>query len=230
MARFGFPVMLTANHLPKIKDQSQAVYNRSLILPMTCVRPEGTAQPQGYHSIAAKIIAEELTGVLWWAVEGWQRVSKHGVFTEPPCMKKAISELQDNNNKVGAWLRECVEADPGHKVSNADLFASFAGWYYLENGDGKFHWSQNGCTRKITEAMPLLGYQRGYKGRNLTGLRLNESGLEYWSINAARDSAFRPKGSTHEQSLVNQIYEPEKAERATSGHEKIEPAIGATIF
>lgn len=218
VTRFGFPVMLTANHLPKIKDQSDAVYNRSLVLPMTNVRPEGTPEPAGYANVAAKIIAEELTGVLWWAIEGWQRLSARGVFTPPPCMTKAVIELQDSNNKVGAWMREAVVADPGYKVAGADLFASFAGWYYLENGDGKFPWSQNGCTRAIKTAMPLLGHQAGIKSRALTGLKLTENGLEYWSINASRDGRDVPKGAAIDQYSVNQMYSQKHAERAAEQH------------
>lgn len=223
MARFGFPVMLTANNLPKIKDQSDAVYNRSLVLPMTNVRPEGMPEPAGYASIAAKIVAEELTGVLWWAIEGWQRLGARGVFTPPQCMTKAVIELQDSNNKVGAWMRESIAADPVSKVASADLFASFAGWYYLENGDGKFPWSQNGFTRKLRDAMPLLGTQSGVKTRNLTGLRLTETGLEYWSINASRDARDVPKGAALDQFQVNQVYSVSHAERAVDGHAAAAP-------
>lgn len=218
MARFGFPVMLTANHLPKIKDQSEAVYNRSLVLPMTCVRPEHLPEPIGYHSIAAKVVAEELSGVLWWAIEGWCRLQARGVFTPPPCMTKAVADLQDNNNKVGAWMRESVVADATSKVACADLFASFAGWYYLENGDGKFPWSQNGFTRKIKEAMPLLGSQAGAKTRNLTGIRLTSEGAEYWGINASRDARDVPRGAALDQFSVNHDYQSDRAERAVEQH------------
>jgi P4 family phage/plasmid primase-like protien len=213
MARFGFPVMLTANHLPKIKDQSDAVYNRSLVLQMTNVRPESKPEPSGYHSISAKIIAEELTGVLWWAIEGWQRLSARGVFTEPACMKRAVGEMQNNNNQVGSWIKECVVADTENKVANADLFASFAGWYYQENGDGKFPWSQNGFIRRLKEAMPNLGYQKGVKTRNLTGLRLTEDGLEYWSVNDSRDHPACPKGASLDGFSVNQSFSVSHVER-----------------
>lgn len=213
MARFGFPVMLTANHLPKIKDQSDAVYNRSLVLQMTHVRPESKPEPAGFHSISAKIIAEELTGVLWWAIEGWQRLSARGIFTEPACMKRAVGEMQNNNNQVGSWLKECAVADPETKVANADLFASFAGWYYQENGDGKFPWSQNGFIRRLKEAMPNLGYQKGVKTRNLTGIRLTEDGLEYWSVNDSRDHPACPKGASLDAFAINQGFSASHVER-----------------
>lgn len=219
MARFGFPVMLTANNLPRVKDQSDAVYNRSLVLPMTKVRPETLPEPAGYQSIAEKIISEELTGVLWWAIEGWKRLSARGVFIEPSCMKKAVTDLKDSNNPVAAWMRESLVADSENKVAKADLFASFAGWYYLENGDGKFPWSQNGFGRRIKEMMPQIGDQAGVKTRNFTGLRLTEIGLEYWSVNASREGVFVPKGTVVEPEMVNQPYSILKAERAAEQHE-----------
>jgi P4 family phage/plasmid primase-like protien len=212
-ARFGFPVMLTANHLPRVKDQSDAVYNRSLVLPMTNVRPEGAPSPAGFHSISAKIIAEEMTGVLWWALEGWQRLSARGRFAEPECMKRAVTEMQENNNPVGTWIKECVVLDPESKVAVADLFGSFAGWFYQENGDGKFLFSQNKFKRRISEAMPQLIYQKGDRGRNFAGLRLNEDGLEYWAVNVGRDSFNAPKPASSDQFTVNQEYSPERAKR-----------------
>lgn len=212
-ARFGFPVMITANHLPKIKDQSDAVYNRSLVLPMTRVRPRSESITPGYDSISAKIIAEELTGILWWAIEGWQRLSARGFFTEPPCMKRAVSDMKDSNNPIGAWLKECATEDSKNKVANADLFASFGGWFFMENGDGQFRWSQNKFIKRVREMMPNLGKQAGAKTRNTTGIRLNEDGLEYWSINASRDSLSKPKGAAMDQFLVNQEYSVSHADR-----------------
>jgi P4 family phage/plasmid primase-like protien len=223
ITRFGFPVMLTANHLPKVKDQSDAVYNRSLVLPMTRVRSEKLPEPAGYDSISAKIIAEELSGVLWWAFEGWQRLKARGTFTVPASMTKAIDELQDNNNTLRQWIKECVETDDATKVANADLFASFAGWYYQENGEGRFPWSQNGFVRKLKEAMPLLGYQKTVQGRALTGLRLNDDGKEYWSINAARDSLNKPRGKAADVHEVNQSYDAVKAARTTEQHAAAAP-------
>jgi phage/plasmid-associated DNA primase len=179
-------------------------------------------EPPGYNSIAEKVVAEELTGILWWAIEGWRRLSARGVFAEPPCMKKAIGELQNRNNSVRAWMNECVSEDGASKVATADLFASFAGWYYLENGDGKFPWSQNGFTRNLKDLMPLLGSQSGTKTRNLTGLRLNESGLEYWAINSSREGREVPKGAALDQYSVNQDYSISHAERAAEQHKTID--------
>jgi len=206
--RFACPVCLTMNNLPKIKDGSDAVYNRSIVLPMTNVRPEDAPEPAGYDSIAEKVIAEELTGVLWWAIEGWLRVRARGVFNPPACMAEAIRGLQEMNDDVGTWARQCLVADPNIKVAPADLFASFAGWFFQEKGDTKFGWSQNGFSRKLKERMPHIGQDRSGRQRWITGLRLNDEGLENWTINDERDSMRRTTAASIDQFSVNVDYVP----------------------
>lgn len=184
--RFGIPVCLTANGLPRVKDQSEAVYNRSLILPMTKVRGEREPEPAGYDSISAKIAAEELTGLLWWAIEGWQRLSARGFYDPPAVMTEASEALQNDNNPVGAWLKECVEIVDDTMVSRIDLAASFNGWRTLEHDDAK-PWTQNTITRRIAALLPghIMHKQNGE--RMVTRVRLNEDGLFAWQ--RAKDTA-----------------------------------------
>lgn len=202
--RFGRPVCLTMNNLPKIKDGSDAVYNRSLILPMTNVRDEDAPEPAGYDSIAEKIIAEELTGVLWWAIEGWQRLSARGVYAPPSCMTEAVRALQEANDDIGTWAAQCACYDPNYQVAPADLFASFAGWFYQEKGETKFLWSQNGFSRTLKERMPKLEPHRDGKNRWIRGVRLNEEGLEYWAVNLERGEMRGTKPKSVEVFNVNQ--------------------------
>lgn len=203
--RFACPVCLTMNNLPKIKDGSDAVYNRSLILPMTNVRDENAPEPAGYDSIAEKVITEELTGVLWWAIEGWQRLSARGVYMPPACMTDAVRALQEANDDIGTWASQCAEASSVTMVMPADLFASFAGWFFQEKGDTKFNWSQNGFSRVLKERMPRIGAFRETRARWITGIRLNEDGLEYWTVNAERDQMKRTSTKTVEVFAVNQL-------------------------
>lgn len=177
--RFGFPVMLTANNLPRVNDKSDATYNRSLILPMTVVRPEDAPEPVGYDSIAAKIIAEELTGVLWWAIEGRQRLFARGRFDPPLVMRDAGRSFQDSNDPIGSWIRQCVEPCRNTKLARKDLSASFNGWWEMESDDGK-PFSSNSVTRAIGERFPGLVDLKLNGERLFGGIRLNEDGLFAW--------------------------------------------------
>ncbi|EQB03902.1 phage/plasmid primase, P4 family [Sphingobium sp. HDIP04] len=177
--RFGIPVMLTANNMPRVKDQSEATYNRSLIVSMTKIRPEGAPEPAGYTSISEKIGKEELTGLLWWAIEGWQRLASRGHFAEPECMRAAGAAFRDENNPVGAWLRQCIELDSQNKVARLDLVASFNGWRQMEHDDAK-PWGSNTITRRIRSQMPQLQTVKLNGETCFCGLRVNEDGLFAW--------------------------------------------------
>ncbi|QDZ07470.1 hypothetical protein FPZ24_08230 [Sphingomonas panacisoli] len=176
---FGFPVMLTANNLPRVNDKSDATYNRSLILPMTVVRPEDAPEPIGYQSLAAKVIAEELTGVLWWAIAGRQRLEARGRFDPPAAMSDAGRSFQDSNDPIGSWIRQCVEPSRDTKVARKDLSTSFNGWWEMESDDGK-PFSSNSVTRMIGERFPGLADLKLSGERLFGGIRLNEEGLFAW--------------------------------------------------
>lgn len=210
--RFGRPVMLTMNNLPRIKDGSLAVYNRSMMVKMTVVRPEDAPEPAGYTSIAAQIIAEELTGVLWWAIEGWQRAVARGRFAEPECMQEAVRSLQRSNDAVRAWADDAVVEDAGHKVAKVDLFAAFAGWYFLENGAGKNPWSQNGFIKALKNVFPSVGEQNAAV-RYITGVRLTEEGTQHWIVDQERDLN-RVATKTIEPAFLNQSFSVSHSQRA----------------
>lgn len=206
--RFGFPVLLTANNLPRVKDQSDAVFNRSLILRMTRVRDEAAPEPAGYESISAKIVDQELSGVLWWALEGWQRLSRRGYYQPPACMLEANQEFQDDNNPVGAWIKQCVELSDNEMVSRIDLAASFNGWRTLEHDDDR-PWKNNTITRRITKILPGHKIFKAHGERMLTGIRLNEDGLFAWQ--RLKDTAGFEKKVTfsNDKFEVNRYWEAE---------------------
>lgn len=214
--RFGFPVLLTANNLPRVKDQSDAVFNRSLILRMTKVRDEAAPEPVGYESISAKIVAEELTGVLWWAIEGWQRLSARGYYQPPACMLEANQEFQDDNNPVGAWIKQCIELSDREMVSRIDLAASFNGWRTLEHEDDR-PWKNNTITRRISKILPGHKTHKQHGERMLTGIRLNEDGLFAWQ--RIKDNAGFEKKVTfsNDKAEVNRFWEPETIVPPTIG-------------
>jgi phage/plasmid-associated DNA primase len=205
--RFGIPVLLTANNLPRVKDQSDAVYNRSLILPMTNVRPENAPEPAGFESIADKIGKTELTGLLWWAIEGWQRLAARGTFDPPLIMLEANKALKDENNPVDAWRRECMELCPDGKVLRADLLASMNGWSSQEYGVDAKPWSGRGFFPRLVKMIP--GYSKEHSetadvdgNRLLIGVKLNKAGLRAWRVH--KDSRWGEGAKTStDETFVN---------------------------
>lgn len=208
--QFGIPVMLTANNMPRVKDKSDATYNRSLILSMTHVREKGLPEPIGYESISAKIGAEEITGLLWWAIEGWKRLKARGGFAEPDSMKQAINAFKDDNNPIGAWLAQCSMPDTSCKISRLDLVASFNGWRSMFHDDAK-PWSGRTIISNMRTNMPNLGDTKYGGERMLIGIRLNDEGLFAWQ--RTKDTAgFHSKATfSNESHEVNRDHHREEA-------------------
>lgn len=124
-------VCLTANHLPRVKDQSHAVYNRSIVLPMTVEHAETAAEEK---SISERVIETELGGVLNWTLEGYARLAQRRYFEPPKVMRDAVGMFEHDNNPIGAWLATAVAPSDGMMVDRRDLLASLNGWMISEFG------------------------------------------------------------------------------------------------
>ena len=64
--RFGIPVLWTANHLPRVKDDSQAVYNRAILVPLTKVfsaEEVSVCDFQGFEGMGELIVGTDRFGV-----------------------------------------------------------------------------------------------------------------------------------------------------------------------
>lgn len=216
---FGFPVALTANSVPRVKDQSEAVYNRTLVLRMTQVRDEDEPEPAGYDSIAEKIIAEDLTGILWWAIEGWKRLQARGRFQPPTVMVEASRAFQDDNNPVGAWLKQCVRKNSSYRVARADLVASFQGWRMLEH-DSEQGWKPNTVTRRLRQL--LVGHDEPTVNgeRFIAGIELNDEGLTAWT--RWKNSRFGENiGTVDHENAVNKLHQPEAPKSRPASREPV---------
>ncbi len=204
--RLGIPVLFTANHLPRVKDNSEAVYNRTLILRLLRVFPETMG---GQEPVSAPIIRDELPGVLNWALEGLDRLLKRGRFAPPACMLEETRQFQATNNPIGEWLRECVERQDFTMVDRRDVIASCNGWLVQEYGD---------CRpiggRAIIPALrlgtPSAGDHKSDGRRFVTGLRLNDQGLTALDT-YQKQNPNRLVGSGETLSQVNRVNP--KAER-----------------
>jgi P4 family phage/plasmid primase-like protien len=124
---FDIPVLLTMNNYPIVKDDSEAVYNRSLVLPMTRQWSEEEAKP-----IARQVVADELSGVLNWALTGWNRLRERGRFYPPEVMLTAGKDFRSQNNPMDEFLELFVETNPYYYVMRNDFLRIFNNWVELE--------------------------------------------------------------------------------------------------
>jgi P4 family phage/plasmid primase-like protien len=200
------PVCLTANHLPRVKDDSHAVYNRSLPLPMTVIHDETAAEEK---SISERVIEGELGGVLNWALDGYARLFKRLYFDPPKVMREAVSEFERENNPIGAWMDVAVEAADAFMVDRRDLLASMNGYLISELGEGVKLFGGRRMLPAIRRARPGTGNHKIGNCRYLTGIKLTEEGIGYIKYYADKNRGM-PVGSAEGGNFINKLYQGPK--------------------
>jgi P4 family phage/plasmid primase-like protien len=186
--KMTIPVCLTANTLPRARDLSDAIYNRSLVIELLNVVSVGEAHAlRGAEGVPhGKTIGEhywetEAGGVLNWALEGLRRLWKRGHYEVPASVASTIRQFKDDNNPVASWVREAVEKAPLGKVSRADILCAYHGWQKEEEGDEAKALGARAFWPRLRALAPWLKETTDSHGlRFMLGLRLTEFGLRYW--------------------------------------------------
>jgi P4 family phage/plasmid primase-like protien len=221
---FEIPVCLTCNGLPKAIDASDAIYNRSLILKMTNVIDEEAAAmvrreegvPRG-QSIGTAIFEQEGAGILNWALVGLARLRARGYFEIPASVRDAIAQFKDDNNPVGTWASEAMEADPWSKVARHDLVRSYNGWQLEQEGDRAVGRGGAWLLPKIRNLIKGLGDLKTHSGtRFITGVKLTAVGLATWESYGKASPRNGPGGLAQTVQAVNQAHDADENQQQQS--------------
>lgn len=92
------------NHFPRVSD-AKSLWRRLVIIKWLTIIEDD--DPTRDHSLAAKILANELDGVLAWAVRGmveWRLVG----LSEPQTVRQWTREYKDEADDFGDFLAECT--------------------------------------------------------------------------------------------------------------------------
>ena len=211
--RLDIPVVLTANSLARVRDSSDAVFNRSLILTMSNVIDDQTAQAcrveagAGDQSIGMTVFEAEASGILNWALEGLCRLRKRGFYNIPESIKMSITQYKDDNNPVGQWAREALKPDPYSKVERRDLVRSYNGWELEQEGDEARAHGGRWLLPKLRNQVKGLSEMQTHSGhRYLTGVKLTALGIATWTSYGDASPRNGPGGFATSPSEVNQLY------------------------
>lgn len=186
----ALPVLLTTNSLPKARDKSDAIFNRSLVLEMTSIVSEEDAHaararlgvPKG-ATIGQHIWRDEAAGILNWALEGLERLVKRGSYDVPESVRNAIQRFKDDNNPVGEWARSAVVKAPYGRVSRSDIMCAYHGWQREQDGDEARAFGARAFFPRLRSAAPWAGDMTDSNGRRyVTGLQLSDEGLQLWDL------------------------------------------------
>ena len=114
--------MVLSNELPRFKDSSGAIANRLLILQMT-----NSFLGREDRELDGKL-SGELPGILAWALEGLDRLTRNGRFTVPHSSRDAANLMMDLASPVSAFVRERCVRGPGESVQADRLYDAWKVW------------------------------------------------------------------------------------------------------
>ena len=191
--RLNIPVLLTTNALPRAKDASDAIFNRSIILEMHNVVSEKLAQdirtalniPLG-KTLAQWLFELEGPGILNFARAGLVRLTQRGQFDPPEFAREAGQRFKDDNNPVSEFARTALRLSESTRVARHDLLCAYHGWQLEMEGEAARALGARAFFPRLRAVMLGLGDTQDDRGtRYLTGLALTDEGLLHWSRHIA---------------------------------------------
>jgi len=152
--------LYAANEVPSINvsDDDEAFWRRWLLVEFPNHYPAGERDP----GLRDRLTTDEaLSGVLNWAIEGWDRLLEQGHFTNEEREAYAKRQRwQSWGEAIDKFLNDCVERDEdADRISTGDAFGRFQVWC-RENGL-KSDISPQGFTNKLKSED--VGYKKSVR-------------------------------------------------------------------
>jgi putative DNA primase/helicase len=114
-------IMILSNELPDFKDDTGVIATRFVIL-QTLVSFLGREDTELENKLCS-----ELSGILNWAIAGWQRLAERKKF-DPPGSGELNEELASNASAVKAFVAERCELGPTYTATIEAVYAAYGSW------------------------------------------------------------------------------------------------------
>lgn len=116
-------LVFATNHLPPFADTSDGLWRRMLVVPFFVQ----FAADRIDRYRARRIVAEELPGVLNWALEGARRLVRNDAFTHCRVCETAAGGHRHDSDPFLQFLDECCDVREGLTVLVDDLYTAYRG-------------------------------------------------------------------------------------------------------
>ena len=162
-------LMIVSNELPRLRDDSQALANRFIVLQM-----RRSFFGQEDHFLSEKLEAE-LPGIMLWAIEGWKRLRERGRLREPDSSSELRDEFAEVSSPISSFVEQCCSVGEQWQMPRAELYNAYKSYC---NDTGRQHIEDEaGFGRGLRAIVPNLTCKRprihGRRIRIYCGISVN---------------------------------------------------------
>jgi putative DNA primase/helicase len=144
--------IILTNELPALSDGSGAMANRFIIIVLK-TSFLGQEDPGLFDRLKT-----EMSGILNWAIAGYERLRARGHFLQPTSGQEALEEIEQLASPVKAFVRAVCDVEPGLSVPVDELWTQYQTWVENQSsqGGGKFTGTKDWFGRNLRAAVPGL--------------------------------------------------------------------------
>lgn len=119
-------IMLSANHVPQLFDDSEALAHRMLVLPFE-VSFADREDPYLINTLMA-----EIEGIALWALQGLARLNTNQRFTIPAASRVEMDFIAESYSPIKVFVDACCVLGGNGKTSATDLYEVYRAWALAE--------------------------------------------------------------------------------------------------
>ncbi len=183
--QFDIPVVLIGNSLPKVSDETQALFNRSIVI--RCARVFSAEEVVELHrqlgvvgpSVGSWLIRECGSGILNLALDARDRLMRRGRYEITPLIALGREGFRQETSLVHAFLSEAVTKDTLAEESRDDVVAAFHAYEIEQGVQKRYRTSAKMFWNKLKNAAPYCNVdsRKSGKVRYVKGIELNAEGI-----------------------------------------------------
>jgi putative DNA primase/helicase len=157
-------IILATNHKPRVADATDSFWDRIALIPFDVRIDDGEVD----RSLAERLIKEELSGILTWAMEGCLAWQKEGLRI-PKAIVDATREYRAAEDVVGGFVGERCLFSTIEFESIATLMAAAQKWCATNE---RFPFSKKDLGEWLKQHKCIEGRDKACKVRGWKGIRL----------------------------------------------------------
>lgn len=202
-----FKIILSGNHKPIIKDDSDGIWRRVHLVPWEIQIPEEEVD----KTLKEKLLATERQGIFTWMVTGALEYLQHGLRV-PDGVRAATAEYREESDPIGAFLRNACHVT-GAEADQESPENLYNGYVRYAKREGLADIRQSTFTRRLPDQTRKTwkgpdGLMKQFQRRRSNGTIY--SGISIRGEFSGNNAAASPVGEPPEGRFSNEEPFPEE--------------------